>query len=65
MSCFGSLEPDKPCLFIKIWRFLELRVPIEIVLYPKLRARLLQECINNHSGRASLFLIEIKGRYAV
>src|SRR5258705_10395506 len=52
-------------LLVELWRFLQFRVAVEIVLDPKLRARFLQEGVDRHSTRTSLLLVELECRDAV
>ena len=52
-------------LFVEVGRLLKLGIAVEVVLYPKLRASPLQECVDRHSRRACLLLIELESRHTV
>src|ERR1035437_10208686 len=52
-------------LFVEVGRLLKLGIAVEVVLYPKLRPRLLQECIDHHSSRACLLWIDLEGRTTI
>src|SRR5882762_3772720 len=52
-------------LLVELWRFLQFRVAVEIVLDPKLRVCFLQEGVDRHSTRTSLLLVELERRDAV
>ena len=52
-------------LIVEIGRLFQLRITVEVVLYPKLRACLLQKCVDYHSTCTGLLGIELEGWHAV
>ena len=52
-------------LLIEAGRLLKLGIAVEVVPYPKLRARLLQKCVDCYSSRACLLWIELEGRHTI
>jgi hypothetical protein len=60
-----ELAKQNGVLFVEAGRLPKLGIAVEVVLYPKLRSRLLQECIDRCSSRACLFWIELEGRHTV